>query len=263
MLTTTNSIFSKKVLSFVVCTFALLSITSCGSSDDSIIINREPTDQLISELNGTEYAIVLNDMNVSNRNSKKHYEHKYHVLKLEKDSLVIDSMDWQTVNRAYFEKHENDLGMEVISNHNGTLSRVAKPVGFGWAIGNDKYGEWEPVMKDSTATTSNHNSRRQWRSHTPSLLFWYWMLRRPTYQRDYAGYRASNAAGKSYYGTQANGQSKYGTNSTYQRSKRSSFFSRKRSSSSWKNHTQQKTKRSSSRYKNGSSTRSRSGGFGK
>lgn len=263
MLTTTLPITLKKYLVLIISLLAILTISSCGSDNDSIKINREPTELLIAELGTTEYSIVLNDMNVSDRNSKTLYQHKYHILKLEKDSLVVDSMDWQTVNRDYFEKHEKDLGMEVVSNHNGTLSKVARPVGFGWAIGNEKYGEWEPVGKDSTTTNSNNNNQRRWRSHGPSLLFWYWMLRRPTYQRDYNGYRTANAAGKSYYGTQSNGQSKYGTNSTYQRNKRSSFFSRKKSSNTWRNHTQQKTKRSSSRYNSGSSTRSRSGGFGK
>lgn len=265
MLTTTYSAFLKKPLPFIVSLLTILLIISCGDSNDSITTNREPTDLLIAELANTEYSIVLNDMNVSNLNSKTHYQHKYNILKLEKDSLIVDSMDWQTVNRAYFEKHENDLGMEVVSNHNGTLSKVARPVGFGWAIGNDEYGEWEPVSKDSTSTASNsnNNSGRRWRSNGSSFLFWYWMLRRPAYQRDYNGYRTAAASGRSYYGTQTNGQSRYGTNSSYQRTKRSSFFSRKSSSNSWKSHTQQKTKRSSSRYNNGSSTRSRSGGFGK
>lgn len=262
MLTSTYSSVLKKSFIAIV-SFLAISLTSCGNSDDSIKVNKEPSDALIADLGSTEYSIVLNDMNVSDRNSKKLYQHKYHILKLEKDSLVVDSMDWQTVNRTFFEKHEKDLGMEIVSNHNGKVSRVAQPVGFGWAIGNEKYGEWEAVTKDSTSTASNTNTERRWRSRGPSVLFWYWMLRRPTYHRDYTGYRTSSASGKSYYGAQTNGTSRYGTNSSYQRSKRSTFFTRQKSSSSWKSHTQEKTKRSSSRYGKSSTTRSRSGGYGK
>jgi len=249
-------------------------IISCGQTStlESIKVPVEPSEEIIQQLQGKDFSIVLNDMNISEKDNKRLFEHKYHILKVIKDSLVVDSLSWKTVNQSFFEKHQGDLGMEIVSNHNGKLSKTAQPVGFGWAIGNPKYGEWEEVSKtqDSTSianTTTNSNTRseRRWRSHGPSLLFWYWMLRRPTYQRDYAGYRTASTAGRSYYGSQSNGTSKYGTNSTYQKAKRPSFFNRRRSSNSWKSYTtsSKKTSRSSSRYKSSSSTRSRSGGFGK
>ena len=245
-------------------------IISCGESTmESIKVPVEPSQEIIQQLKGQDFSIVLNDMNISEKDNKRLFEHKYHILKVIEDSLVVDSLSWKPVNQAFFEKHEQDLGMEIVSNHNGKLSKTAQPVGFGWAIGNPKYGEWEEVSKTqdstSTASTTNNQSERRWRSRGPSLLFWYWMLRRPTYQRDYAGYRTASAAGRSYYGSQSNGTSKYGTNSTYQKAKRPSFFNRKRSSNSWKSYTtsSKKTSRSSSRYNSSSSTRSRSGGFGK
>ena len=245
-------------------------ILSCGESTmESIKVPVEPSEEIIQELKGQDFSIVLNDMNVSEKDNKRLFEHKYHILKVINDSLVVDSLSWKTVNQSFFQKHENDLGMEIVSNHNGKLSKVAQPVGFGWAIGNPKYGEWEEVSKSqdstSTTTTSNTGSQRRWRSHGPSLLFWYWMLRRPTYQRDYAGYRSASASGRSYYGTQPNGTSRYGTNSTYEKTKRPSYYSRKRTSNSWRSYTtsSKKNSRSSSRYNSSSSTRSRSGGYGK
>lgn len=251
----------------VVVLFSVLSI-SCGDTMKSVKVTTEPSDKIIQELRGTDFSIVLDDMNISEKDDKRLFEHKYHVLKVIDDSLVVDSLSWKPVNESFFKKHEENLGMEIVSNHGGNLSRVAQPVGFGWAIGNPKYGEWEEVSKtqDSTRTTSTTpSSERRWRSHGPSLLFWYWMLRRPTYQRDYAGYRTASAGGRSYYGTQPNGTNKYGTSSAYQKAKRPSFFNRRRSSSSWKSYTtsSKKSSRSSSRYNTSSSTRSRSGGIGK
>lgn len=243
---------------------------SCGDSEmKSVSVSVEPSENIIKQLRGTDYSIVLNDMNISEKNDKRLFEHKYHILKVVDDSLVVDSLSWKPVNQAFFKKHEKDLGMEIVSNHDGKLSRKAQPVGFGWAIGNPKYGEWEEVSKTqdstSTANTTNNNSERRWRSRTPSFIFWYWMMRRPTYQRDYAGYRTASAGGRSYYGSQSNGTTKYGTNSNYQKTKRQSFFNRRRSSNSWKSYStsSSKSSRSSSRYKTSSSTRSRSGGFGK
>lgn len=250
-----------KILIFFFMTF----LVSCGNSDDSVTVSVEPTDQLIAELSGKEYSIVLDDMNVTERNSSKLYQHKYHILKVEKDSLVVDSTTWKTVNRPFFEKHENDLGMEIVTNHNGKLSRVAQPVGFGWAIGNEKQGEWEDVKSDSTSTASNTNnsSQRRWRSSGGSFLFWYWMMRRPAYQTQYRGYQSAQTSGRPYYGTNSNGTTSYGTRSNYEKSRRSNFFSRRKSSAAWNKHTTQKTKRSTSRYKSSSSTRSRGGGTGK
>lgn len=260
----------KSTFYYVFIALCSIFIISCGESTmESIKVPVEPSQEIIKQLKGQDFSIVLNDMNISEKDNKRLFEHKYHILKVIEDSLVVDSLSWKPVNQAFFEKHEQDLGMEIVSNHNGKLSKTAQPVGFGWAIGNPKYGEWEEVSKTqdstSTASTTNNQSERRWRSRGPSLLFWYWMLRRPTYQRDYAGYRTANAAGRSYYGSQSNGTSKYGTNSTYQKAKRPSFFNRKRSSNSWKSYTtsSKKTSRSSSRYNSSSSTRSRSGGFGK
>ena len=264
----------KSTFYYILIVFLSALSISCGNTEmESVKVTTEPSDKIIRELRGTDFSIVLNDMNISEKDNKRLFEHKYHILKIVNDSLEVDSLSWKTVNQAFFMKHEKDLGMEIVSNHGGNLSRNAQPVGFGWAIGNPKYGEWEEVSKTqdstrtaSTTSTTNNGSERRWRSHGPSVFFWYWMLRRPAYQRDYAGYRTASAGGRSYYGSQSTtGSTKYGTNSNYQKTKRQSFFNRRRSSNSWKSYTtsSSKSSRSSSRYKTSSSTRSRSGGFGK
>lgn len=246
----------------IVAVFLTLLLLSCNGTDQSITVDTEPTDKLIAQLGNKDYSIVLNDMDIRDQSGIKRFQHKYNLLKVENDSLIVDSLEWKTVNREFFEKHENDLGMEIVSHHNGNLSREAKPVGFGWAIGNEKYGSWEKIESDSTSTTNSHTNRR-WRSNGSGFLFWYWMMRRPAYQSNYNGYRTAAARGSSYYGSSLNGNTQYGTRSEYQKSKRPSFFTRRNSSNTWNSFKSSKTKRSTSRYNRSSSTRSRSGGVGK
>ncbi|OEK09388.1 hypothetical protein A8C32_11760 [Flavivirga aquatica] len=250
---------------FFLITIASLIITACGKTEKpSVTVTEEYSERLIRDLKGSDFSLVLSDMNVSEKGDKLLFQHKYHVLKVEKDSLIVDSLDWEPVNKSFFIKHENDLGMEIVSSHNNKLSRIAKPVGFDWAVGNTEHGEWEQEKStDSTSTKSSSTHGRVWRSHHSSGLFWYWMLRRPAYQRDYSTNRVYNASGKTYYGENINGTSRYGTNSAYQKRKRSGFFARRKNSSSWRSFSSSKKSASSSRYNGASSTRSRSGGFGK
>jgi len=253
-----------KKLILIIATIAL--IVSCSQRPKAFKVAQEPTDKIIHNLDTQDYSIVLNDMDIEkkviNKEKKIIYKHKYNILTLKNDSLVVDSLDWKPVNEKFFLKYENDLGMEIISHHNGKLSKVSQPVGHGWAIGNPKYGEW---IADSTQvannTSTNTTHRRHWRPHS-SGLFWYWMLSRRTYRRDYDNTRTYRSAGKTYYGSSNRGGSLYGTNSNYQKKRRTSFFSRRKTSNSWKNY-KKKVSRSSSRYGGSSSSRSRSGGFGK
>jgi len=245
---------------FFIATIAITIISCSDSVRESVSVPIEHTEQLIKDLKGSNFSIVLNDMNINEENGKDLFQHKYHILKVEKDSLLVDSLGWKTVNKKFFLKHENNLGMEIVSNHNNKLSRIARPVGFDWAVGNEKEGQWQE--EDSTKSNSSSVRRRYWQSNHSSGLFWYWMLRRRNYRRDYAGYKAYKSTDKTYYGNSSGGNAIYGTNSAYQKSKRSSFFTRKSSSSIWKSYSSRKSA-SSSRYNGASTTRSKSGGFGK
>ena len=245
-----------KKLFFILITTVL--ITACGDDvKPAKEVSIEPTEMYILQNKDQDFSIVLDDMKIEEESNLMVYKHKYDILTLKNDSLHTKKTDWKTVSQNYFVKHENDLGMEIVSKHDNKLSRVAQPVGFGWAIGNKDHGEWEAVQKDSTSTSNNNN--RRWRSNSSSFFFWYWMgSRRNTYARDYNGYQTNRRQGLAYYGS---GNNTYGTQSAYQKKSRSSFYTRKASNTStWTNH---KTSRSSSRYSSGSSTRSRSGGYGK
>lgn len=245
---------------------ASLLLIGCSSNvKPAKTVSVEPTEELLKEYRNQDFSVVLDDMKIEEETNLMDYQHKYKVLTMVGDSLHTKKMPWKTVNKKYFKDHENDLGMEVISKHNGKTSRVTQPVGFGWAIGNEKHGEWEAVQGDSTKIASNQSSQRRWRTHSTSPFLWYWLLsRRSTYRNDYNGYQRSYNSGKSYYGNNTSGGSyAYGTRSNYEKTTRSSFFSRKAQNVSRWNSLTNKSSRSSSRYSNGSSTRSRSGGYGK
>jgi hypothetical protein len=243
----------------------IIAMVSCTQKPKAFKVAQEPTDKLVHQLRDQDYSIVLNDMDIEKKKIKDQdmivYKHKYHVLKLKNDSLIVDSLDWKPVNEKFFQKYEKDLGMEIVSHHNGKLSKVSQPVGHGWAVGNPKYGEWVTDSTQTAASNSQNQHRRRWRPHT-SGLFWFWMLRRPYYQRDYNNTRTYRSAGKTYYGKNGRGYSTFGTGSKYQEEKRGGYFRRSRTSNTWKNY-KKKTSRSSSRYSGSSKTRSRSGGFGK
>jgi hypothetical protein len=240
-------------------TIFILTLMSCGNKEKaSVVVSEDYVDRYIREATAPEYSIVLNDMNVTEQDNKVLFQHKYNILKIEQDSLKVDSLDWKPVNEDLFLKHENDLGMEIVSYHDSKLSRIAKPVGFDWAIGNTEHGEWVQES-DSLGTTSN---RQVWRPRSSSL-FWYWMLRRPAYQNDYSNYRTFNRSGRAYYGSSTSYGTQYGTRSAYQEKKRSSFYTRKSNSSSWTAFKTSKKSASTPRYDGASGYRSRSGGFGK
>ncbi|WP_452600949.1 hypothetical protein [Pontimicrobium sp. MEBiC06410] len=242
-----------------------LILFSCGNTEkQSKQVAQEPSEIIRKSIPTNDFSLVLDDMSINEENNVLDHRHKYKVLELKGDSLHTTTKGWQSVNKTFFQKHQNDLGMEIISRHNGKTSFTAQPVGFGWAIGNEKHGEWEETSKDSTKTNSS-NSHRRWRTHSTSPFFWYWLgTRRSVYRNDYNSYRTYNSSGQSYYGRNASNNSyAYGTRSDYQKKTRPSFFSRKTQNSSRWNNLNKKTSRSSSRYSSGSSTRSRSGGIGK
>lgn len=248
-----------------------VALVSCGDNlKTAKKVSEEPIEQLIRKFKWNDFSVVLDDMKIGENPEYLLYQHKYKVLSMEKDSLHVYKQPWRVVNKEFFKKHENDLGMEIYSKHDGKVSRIAKPVGFGWAIGNEKHGEWV-TQKDSTKTASgSHSSNRVWRSHSMSPFFWYWLGSRnrgPVYSNGFNAYQRNASEGKSYYGPNASsGTYAYGTRSSYERKNRSNFFTRKmQDMNRWNGSVRRKsrTSSSSSRFSNGSSTRSRSGGFGK
>ncbi len=235
----------------------LFTLWSCFSEKKAVTVSEEPIVNLAKDHLDHNFSIVLHDMDVQEDDINIIYRHKYAILQPKEDSLVVDSTDWLTVSEDFFQANEDNLGMELVSIHDGVSSTTPKPVGFDWAIGNDKYGEW---VADSTATTDTGQPEQRWRYHNGTrFLMYYWMFSRMTGRSTFRNYSQNYKGKRAFHGK---GGTAYGTKSAYQRASRSSFYARKASSTSWKSHTK-RASRKSSRYKGGASSRGRSGGIGK
>lgn len=232
------------------------SFIGCSSEKKPLKVVDEPAQEIIRELSGRDYSIVLNDMDISENEENIIYKHKYVIIKPQEGRLDVDSTEWRNVSEPFFMKYENDLGMEIVSNHDGNFSTTPKPVGFDWAVGNEKYGEW------AVDSTSTNKDERRWRYRSGSSFFlMYWMFSRRTPMGVFNNYSNTARGRTPFYGS---GKNTYGTNSSYNKTKRSQFYTRKTSSNSWnKTYTKRKASRSSSRFSGSSSTRGRSGGVGK
>jgi hypothetical protein len=239
----------------IILTLLMTFFVACNGTKPAYKVEKEPIEEVAKKALPSEFSIVLNDMDVEETEKFIKYKHKYTLLKIEKDSLVVDSVDWKPVSEKFFLEHENDLGMEILSYHNGKLNTVAKPVGYDWAVGNTKEGKWEMVTDSVNKTT-----KKVWRPRVGSMLFWYWMMRRPASYRHYNSY--GNFRGKKPFYGHSGSSYNYGTRSKYEEQKRSGYYGRVRTSSAWTKHRKTRT-RKTSRYRKSSSTRGRSGGFGK
>lgn len=232
----------------------LLMLQSCKS--DRYIKN--PVDEMIIELTDVKpYSIILYDMDVEGSFSHS-YLHKYKVVQEDSNGELSEELtEWKQVSENYFRANENNLGMEIVSrNSEGKLSKSAAPAGYGNYVGNPKYGEWQ----------TNNRGETFWSFYGKYMMLntVFDLMRRPYYRDDYNHYYNGGYYGRRpYYGPlSSSGTYRYGTNSSYTKQTRPDFFSRKASKRGWSSSSSRSrsAKASRSRF---STTRSRSGGFGK
>lgn len=239
--------------------FALLVfLASCGGANRSF--QKQPIDDVIKSLNQeANFTIILYDMDYNE--SSDAYQHQYQILKSHpsiQDSIISEMTSWYNVSDEYFQKHQDNMGMEIVSKKDGVLKKTVSPAGYSNYIGNEKYGRWE--QRDGGSFWSFYGKYMFLSSMFRMTMFpvsygWY-----NSYYHDYYRYN------RPYYGS---GGRTYGTNSAYNQSNRSSRWNKKPSSfkqkvrNRVKNSTASKRRRSTSRYRSGSSYRSRGGGFGK
>lgn len=268
--------------------FATIFYSCGGSSNEKPKFVKSPIDNIITKyIDVNDYTVILADMDYKEDSDK--YYHKYRILlqtnkpQLNHEQLndttaiandiKIESTDWNEVSPIVFEDHQNDLGMTILSKENGVLDKNTAPAGANGYVGNERYGHWQ--------THSNGSSFWSFygRYRLMSDLFY-----GPRYgyggyygygRNDWNNYRRNYRGSKDYYGQ----NKQYGTNSknntnTSWNKKPSSFKSKvnskvARSSSNLKSRgyssrkSYSKTSRSSNRFSSSSSTRGRSGGFGK
>lgn len=262
--------------SFIATLFFLL--TSCGNSSEKRAYIKSPVDNLITEyIDQQNFSVILADMNYDE--STKNYFHKYRIIipktqntsseKTENDFEIVNT-DWKKVTPITFEKHQNDLGMTILSKKKGVLDKKTAPAGYDNYVGNSNYGEWK--------TSSNGSSFWAFYGQYAFMRSMFgWGSGYRNYRSDYNDY-GSYRGSRNFYGrNNTYGTKNYkNTNSTWAKkpasfkqrvqsnvkksasSMRSSGYSSNRSYSNSTN----KTTRTSNAYSS-SSTRSRSGGFGK
>lgn len=266
---------AKIIIAVVIGFFMLKTCSTCRSSrsyySDSSLSSWEksPVDNLIRSLSDEQnYSIILLDMD-SRSNG---YFHQYQVLVEKPDTVLSKETSWEEVSEAFFAENINNMGMEIASKKDGTLSKVASPAGYNHYIGNEKYGHW---------TERNGSSFWEFYGQYAFMSSMFNLMTYParrSYWDDYygGGYYGRRSyygpSGSDMYGTKSYTSSSTGRSSTWG-SKPSSFKSQVRSQvsrstsagssrsySSGSSYSQKS--RSSSRYSS-SSSRSRSGGFGK
>ena len=215
---------------------------------------KNPIDDIIKGMpSGRIFSIVLNDMDVQGSFFQEYF-HQYKIIEEVTEGKPEERItDWYKVEERVFERHVNDMGMELASRgEDGKLRKGASPPGYNNYVGNEKYGRWENrggnsfwvfygqyAFMSSLFGTLNYPVRRSYYDD---------------YRRNYSG------RGRSYYGPTTGGRPYYGTGSDYNSRRSNTAWNRNRSG--FKQRVANRTSRSSSRY-GGSSSRSRGGGFGK
>lgn len=231
--------------------FFLVALSSCGGKK----FQKNPVDVIVKDIpTDRVFSVLLHDMNVEGNFFSKYY-HQYRIIE-EKEAGKPEerTTDWYEVDKNFFERHANDMGMELASRgEDGKLVKSVSPPGYNNYVGNEKYGYW-----------NNQGGSSFWAFYGQYAFMssMFNMMSYPARRSYYDDYRRGYyGTGRSYYGPTTRGRSYYGTNSDYNRSTRSnSAWSR--NTSSFKQRVSNRTSRSGSRY-GGSRSRSRGGGFGK
>jgi hypothetical protein len=242
-----------------------LTFTACSSKQEYV---KPPTDRLITQLDDVaNYSIVLQDMNVEGDWSPDYF-HKYKIIKqIDSTNFVESETDWLQVDEREFQRHIDDLGMEVVSKHDGKISKTVAPAGYTNYVGNPQYGEWR--------TDNTGNSFWAFYGQYAFLSTMLGMRGNSIYRNNYMTYRRDYYGRRPYYGRTTSGSPRYGTFSSHTRTSHPTFHNRLSSSNTFRDRVRSSVSRSSSSYGNrssylgsksrssGSGYRSRSGGFGK
>lgn len=234
---------------------------------------KNPLDELVKSKNEIQnFSVILYDMDYDE--SADRYKHQYQLLyqpNTDPDTLISEIQPWSFVSTSEFEKHQEDMGMEIAVKKNGVLTKQTSPAGYSEYVGNEKYGKWER-RSDGTSFWAFYGQyafmSHLFGMHSYPVRYSYWH----DYRGNYYG------RGRSYYGS--NGNRNYGTTSRHNTTRSNSRWNSRPSdfkrnvrskvqrSSSTRSSSRSSTRssrrsRSSSRYSSGSSYRSRGGGFGK
>jgi len=240
---------------YFLCFGALLALSGCFGGGYEY--QEEGLDKVIKQhREEPNFTVLLYDMNYENGD----YLHKYQLLIPEysgQDTSFRDEITpWYEVSPSYFQKHEQNLGMEMAVKEDGVVDKNVAPAGYNQYVGNEKYGRWEQRSGGSfwefygkyALLSSVFNMATM-----PARYSYY-----DTWNDSYRGRRPYYGP-NDYYGTRRYTSTSAGRNTTWGRQP-SSFKQRVRQQV--RQSSSRRTSRSSNRYSR-SRSRSRSGGFGK
>ena len=272
-----------KTLRTIIVSGLLLLLVSCGEERKKYL--KSPLDNIITSYIDTQnYSVILADMDYKEDSDK--YFHKYKIIvekkssvtqstlkkepKIPEDDFDVKLTDWKEVSAITFEDHQQDLGMTVLSKKDGVLDKKTTPAGYDNYVGNKKYGSWQ--------TQSNGSSFWAFYGQYRFMSSLFYGSNHRYYRNDYDNYRTNHSGRGNYYGkNNTYGTSNYKNKSSSWNSKSTTFKNKvkssvKRSSSALKSKGYSSSKsfkgsgqtaRNTNRYSNSSSSRGRSGGFGK
>ncbi len=227
---------------------ALWALQACSSSDD---FTKSRVDILARDMGKKEnFTIILYDMDVEGSFFST-YKHRYKIItNKEVEKTTGDSTytmllpeeqltDWYEVSETEFDRHVNDMGMEIASKTDGKLSKQTAPPGYSNYVGNERYGQWQ----------QGSDGRSFWHFYGQYAFMSSMMglIAGPIYRQPYTNYHSNyRNTGKSYYGRAANGQALYGTRSAAVSKSNPSFYSRYNSKGEFRNKVNNSVSRSSS-----------------
>jgi len=272
---------------------AVFLFAACGEDE----YEDTPVDKLITQMDAKkDFTIILYDMDVDDTGLNT-YKHRYKII-TEKDSLVgkagtelpaptngavlpagapatitlakdsfmtvpvVEYTGWNEVDEEFFKYHQDDIGMEIASKENGKVTKETSPPGYSRHVGNSQYGHWN---------NSNGTSFWEFYGQYAFMRSMLGMYSTPIYHTGFIDYRQNYYGNRPYYGTSVGGVRQYGTGSALSQQQNPGFHQRSMTNNNLKSRVQEsvsrsqsgKSSRSSNRYSGSSSSRSRSGSYGK
>lgn len=146
--------------------FLPLLFWACGGT----VIPTDPVKEMKKKfVSKHAYTILLADMDLR----EEQFYHKYKIIEFTKEGkLIITTTEWEKVSDDFFELHESNLGMELLSKlKTGKYNNLISPPGFTNIIGDSVYGKFKEILTepnkpgvDGTVST-DWSFNNSWRFH--------------------------------------------------------------------------------------------------
>lgn len=250
----------------IIITLLLLIFTACGGGSRNEY-EETPIDKFIKKYGYDEkiktFSVTLKDMDLDENTDI--FKHKYQLVFNPEDSTnaKTEETDWYDVSPEFFNKHVDNLGMELLSKTIGEdgrpdIEKTPAPPGYKNYVGNEKYGQWK--------TDNNGNSFWAFYGQYMFMSTILNMASGPIYRRSYMDYDRNYRGSSAYYGSGAGGTKRYGTGSSHAQKSNPNFHQRRMNkvSNFKRSYASNPSRyRSSSGSRSRSYSRSRGGRFGK